>query len=389
MAIGPDDALAMILGAMHPLDPIELPAEDCLGLVLAADIAATADLPPFDRAMMDGWAVRLQDAGGEVAILDEIAAGDGADRPPVATGCAHPIMTGAPVPPGAEAVVPCEQAERSGQRVRLPERIKAGANIVPRGAECRAGSPWAQGGGRITALTLAAAIGVGALRLPVVPRPRVTIIATGAELSDDPGAGCIRDSNGPMLAALLAEAGFSTKRLRAGDDGAGIADAVAGSHGDAVVLTGGVSAGTHDEVPQALHRLGAETILRAVAQKPGKPLLVARIGAKPVFALPGNPLAAHLCCCRYVIPALRRLAGRDGAAATGAGILAVALPAGGDRTWFVPALVVDRAVTPLLPRSSADLVAPHRANAYLRVDPGAPAQPVGAAVGYVRIGADP
>ncbi len=385
----PDEALALVLAAVPQPTAVRLAPERCRGLVLAEDALAAADLPPFDRAMMDGWAVRLADAGRSVAILDEIAAGDGAARAPLQPGQAHPIMTGAPVPAGAEGVVPGEQATRTGGRVVLPERIRPGANIVARGAECAAGAPWARAGALVTPMALAAAIGVGLRELAVLPRPLVAVVTTGSELTGDPSRpGQIRDSNGPMLAALFEEAGLAaTCRTVADDPGALLACLRSLEGADVVVLSGGVSAGTHDEVPGALARLGAETLLHKVAQRPGKPLLLARRGRQLLFGLPGNPLAAHLCACRYAIPALRRLAGLGHVPLGGRGVLAAALPENKDRTWFLPARVQGDAVQPLPPVSSADLVQPHQANAYLRLEPGAAAQPAGAGIAYTRIGA--
>lgn len=387
--LAPDDALAQVLAAVPEPARAEVRADDALGLVLAGDVRAAADLPPFDRAMMDGWAVRLADAGTAVAALDEIAAGDGRSRPALRPGNAHPIMTGAPVPPGAEAVVPLEDTQRDGERVLLPSGIRAQANIVRRGGECAAGAVWATAGARVTPLTIAAAIAVGQACLPVHPRPQVAVVATGSELSDAAGPGAIRDSNGPMLIALLAEAGLAASRHRLADDAGALTIALdAWSRHDAIILTGGVSAGTHDEVPGVLRRLGAEVLFHKVAQRPGKPLLVARRGRQLIFGLPGNPLAAHLCACRYALPALRRLAGLPHAPRSGRGELTAALPANRERTWFLPALVVGEAVTPLPPISSADLVRPHQANAYLRLEPGAAAQPAGAEVAFTRSGAD-
>lgn len=385
----PDAALEQVLAAVPPATSVSLPTGDCLGLVLAADTTACVDLPPFDRAMMDGYAVRLADAGATVDLLGEIAAGDGDDRKTLHPGQAYPIMTGAPVPPGAEAVVPHEQTQRQGDRVGLPERIRPGANIVPRGGECAAGRAWAKAGAVVTPMTLAAALGVGATHLSVHPRPRVVAIATGRELAANPSAaGQIRDTNGPMLAALFQEAGASVQRQVIGDDAEALLAALQTLRdADVVVLSGGVSAGTHDEVPGVLRRLGVEVLFHKVAQRPGKPLLVARLGRQLLFGLPGNPLAAHLCACRYVAPALRRLAGLPHAPAQGLGVLKTALPANMERTWFLPALVEAGTVLPLLPLSSADLVQPHQANAYLRLDPGIATVPAGTEFSYTRIGA--
>lgn len=389
--LDPDVALRQLLEALPAPAVARLAPEECLGLVLAEDAVAAEDLPPFDRAMMDGFAVKVADAGRAVRRLDEIAAGDGRARAPLVEGAAHSIMTGAPVPAGAEAVVQLELCRVEGETVLLPERLRAGANFVPRGAECRAGQVWAPRGCRVTPLTLAAAIGVGAERLAVHPRPTVAVLTTGDELTAAaPGAGQIRDSNGPMLAALLSEAGFLARRATVGDDrgalGARLSELAGAS--EVIVLSGGVSAGTHDEVPGALRALGAELLFHKVAQKPGKPLLVARRGRTFFFGLPGNPLAAHLCACRYLIPALRRLSGLGSAPLEGRGRLAAELPASSERAWFVPArLNADGTVLPLLPVSSGDLVGPHLAEAYLRAPAGAAALPAGTEVAFTFLGA--
>ncbi len=390
MALDPDEALARVLAAVGTPTTTRLPPEDCLGLVLAEPALADGDLPPFDRAMMDGFAVRLVDAGRLVIPLAEIAAGDVVMHPAIVPGQAHPIMTGAPVPAGAEAVVAIEQTTREGDRIRLPERIRSGANIVVRGSECPAGRAWAEAGATVTPLTLAAALGVGCTTLAVHPRPRVGVITTGSELAADPSSpGQIRDSNGPMLIALLREAGIPAQRQSVDDAADTLLQRLqALADRDAVVLTGGVSAGTHDEVPGVLRRLGAEILFHHVAQKPGKPLLVARRDRQMIFALPGNPLAAHLCACRYVLPALRRLAGLPYRPGVGRGQSSAPLPANGDRIWYLPVRVAAGVVTPLLPVSSADLVQPHQANAYVRLEPSAPPTPSGSDIAFTRIGAD-
>ncbi len=204
----PDQALAVLLAVVPSPRVQNLPPERCVGLVAADDVFAAADLPPFARAMMDGFAVRSGDAGTTVAVLDEIAAGDGAVRAVLAAGHAHPIMTGAPVPPGADAVVAWEICTRTGNTVPLPENIKSGANIVARGAECAAGRPWLRRGQVVTPMTVAAAIATGNTELSVCVSPTVAVLTTGSELSDRFGHGLIRDSNGPMLVATI------TKRVQ-------------------------------------------------------------------------------------------------------------------------------------------------------------------------------
>lgn len=386
----PDDALAVVLAAAPEPRTAYLPPIKALGLIVAADAVSQQDLPPFDRAMMDGWAVRCADAGRCVAVRDEIAAGDGQQRAPVSDGYAHPIMTGAPVPVGAEAVIPQEQTERCDQHVQLPATIRVGANIARCGTECTVGQTWLHRGDVVTPMTVAAAVGVGAAVIPVHPLPRVAILTTGSELSAGPlTAGHIHDSNGPMLEALVQEIGIRADRGTVVDDVATLEarlEILAGY--DAVLLSGGVSTGTHDDVPRVLQRLGAEVIVYKIAQRPGKPLLVARRGAQMIFALPGNPLAAHLCACRYAVPVLRRLARLSDQPRVVQASLAAEIPANADRTWFIPACLDDaNRAHPLLPVSSADFIRPHQANAYLRRPSQAPALPAGSGITATLIGA--
>lgn len=388
--LAPDEALERVLAAVPAPACSALAPEQALGLVVGEDACAVGDLPPFDRAMMDGWAIRLGDAGRDVACLEEIAAGDGRSRPPLVAGQAYPIMTGAPVPAGAEAVVPIEQAQPRGDRVLLPERIRAGANIVSQGSECAVGQVWLRRGEVVTPMALAAAIAVGTASLVVHPRPRIAVLTTGSELTGSvPGAGQIRDSNGPMLVALLAEAGLPATRATVGDDAAALLARLEALADCAVVLlSGGVSAGSHDDVPGVLRRLGAEILVHGVAQRPGKPLLVATRGRQLIFGLPGNPLAAHLCACRYALPAVRKLSGLAPHPRTLSAGLAAELPANSERTWFLASrLLADGTVQPLPPVSSADLVGPHQADGYLRLEPGAAARPAGSPVTVTRIGA--
>lgn len=386
----PDETLARVLAAVPSPARETLPLDRVLGLVAAEDAFSLQDLPAFDRSMMDGWAVRLADAGCDVSILDEIAAGDGRTRSPLALGQAYPIMTGAPLPPGAEAVVPFEQAVRTGERVRLPGQLRARANVVIRGSECAAGQLWLRQGEVVTPMALAAAIAVGATSLSVRTRPRVAVLTTGSELTAaSPSVGQIRDSNGPMLVALLAEAGFAAERGTVGDDPVALRARLEFLRdADIVLLSGGVSVGTHDDVPTVLERLGATILLHGVAQRPGKPLLVATRERQLLFGLPGNPLASHLCATRYALPALRLLAGRAARPRIVRARLAVALPTNAKRTWFLACRFLDEGtVTPLLPVSSADLIRPHQADGYLRLEPNAAALAAGSEVIVTLIGA--
>jgi molybdopterin molybdotransferase len=370
-----EEAFATWIAAVATLPAVDLTRDDCLGLVLAADAIAPHDLPSFPRAMMDGYAVRLDAAGKDLPIAAAQHAGDTPSLLPA--GAAMGIMTGAVVPEGAEAVVERERCNVVDGRVTLPERIRPNANIVPRGGEALTGAVVLQAGERITALGIAAAAALGITHLRVLPRPRVQIITTGSELRQDGpiSAGAIRDSNGPMLAALCHGMGVPCTRTSVADDQEAIALAVAAAQADMVLLSGGVSAGDKDYVPAALADLGFATLVRGVDQKPGKPVLLAQRAGRLVAALPGNPLAVHWCFVRFVAPALRRLAGGATAMRREVGTLAAILPGSRERPWFVPARARRDGerllVTPLPPVSSGDVVSPAHADAYVAIPAGA------------------
>jgi molybdopterin molybdotransferase len=370
-----EQAFATWIAAVASLPSTPTPRDAALGLVLGADVVATHDLPPFPRAMMDGFAVRLADMGRTLPIAGSIHAGDAPGM--LAAGVAARIMTGAPAPQGAEAVVPHELCTVDADHVALPERFRPNANIVPRGGEVLAGAAVLQAGERVSAMAIAAAAALGIEALPVIPRPSVQVITTGSELRQG-GAiadGAIRDSNGPMLAALCAGMGVSCARRSVGDDRSAITAAIADTDAALVLVTGGVSAGDRDFVPGVLADLGFTTLVRGVDQKPGKPLLLARRDGQLVAALPGNPLAVHWCFIRFIAPALRRLAGLSGDLRRETGVLAAILPGSKERPWFVPARTRREAgrllVTPTPPVSSGDVVGPAHADAYVAIPGGA------------------
>ncbi len=383
-----ESAFATWMAVVPTLPACTVATDDALGLVLAAEVAAAHDLPPFARAMMDGYAVRLTDAGRSRPIAGTIHAGDAPCALPAAAVLA--IMTGAPVPEGAEAVVPRELCTAADGIVNLPAALRAQANIVARGAEARSGSPVLRAGGRVGPLAIAAAAALGLERLPVIPRPRVAVITTGSELRQggELAGGAIRDSNGPMLVALCADLGLAATRSTCADDPTALQAAISGAEADLIICTGGVSAGDKDHVPAVLAAAGFTTLVRGVDQKPGKPLLLARRGDRLVAALPGNPLAVHWCFTRFVAPALRRLMGVEPGPEREPGVLDAILPGSKDRPWFIPARtrrVAGRLlVTPLPPVSSGDVVAPAHADAYVAVAAGAPARQPGETVEILR-----
>lgn len=315
-----EDALRIVLDASAPLDAEHCPLAACLGRTLAAPLASTVDLPPFDNSAMDGFALRgssIVATGTELDIEGEQAAGDGIAR--AGTG-AWEIMTGARVPDGLDRVIPVEQTERlpSGQRVRLLADVASGQNVRTAGSDVARGAHVLDAGTVLQPrhLMLLAALGVASVSVKL--RPRVAVICTGRELVDDPaqslGDGQIRNSNGPFLAARLPLAGAEVVHVETvGDDAAAFESALrraldAGAR--MIVTSGAVSMGRYDFVPQALARLGAQTLFHKVAIRPGKPLLFARLpGEVLLFGLPGNPIAVAVGLRFFVEPAVRVMLG--------------------------------------------------------------------------------
>lgn len=372
----PDEALRLVLANSLPLDAVDVEASEAVGTALCEAVVADRDYPPFDRAMMDGFAVRVGDAGSVLPVAGEVKAGARSGTLPPAAVMA--VMTGAPCPGGTEAVVPLEEVETLGSLVRLPSVIEPGQHIVRRGLECRSGAVVLAPGQVVTPLVLAVLSTVGRAVVRVRPSPSAAIISTGDELvvgPKPPGPDGVRSSNGPMLAAMARAAGASPiDQLQARDT---LADLLAvlqrASKHDVVVLSGGVSAGRYDLVPQALSEWGATILFHGVAQRPGKPLLFATRGRQLVFGLPGTPLAAHLGFHRYVWAAVRSLLGLDVRPYTGSGVLTTARTVRGRRTVFQPCRVTrgdDRwQVHPLTTSSTADLFAASGANAMVRFEP--------------------
>ncbi len=397
--IGPDQALALVLNNAEPLPPNTVRIQEALGLTLAEEIHADRPHPPFDRAMMDGYAVRLADAGGEAEVAGQIAAGDRIDKS-LEDGVAYAIMTGAPCPPGTEAVVPMERVSCKVGSVCLPDRIAPGEHVAPMGSECGMRQVVGDSGDRITPLVIANLATFGYTHLLAVPRPVCAVITTGAEFADTanaPDTFQIRDANGPMLAALLHEAGIrQIIRCHAEDTLESLEDALEKTDdAEVVLLTGGVSVGAYDLVPKALEVHGVQVLFHKVTQKPGKPLLFGRLGRRLFFGLPGNPLAAHLGFHRYVLPALLRMSGGSSALApsTHEGRLTRGLRGAGARTLFQLCRVgwstAGWRVEPLPGKGSADIFTVATANAYVRIEPNAGPRPAGEQVAFNLLEATP
>ena len=308
-------ARAVVAAAVPPpLGEEDVPVGDALGRVLARDVAAAADVPPFPNSAMDGFAVRAVRAGRELRVVDEARAGRPARRA-VGEGEAIRISTGAPMPDGADAVIPIERVADNGEVVVVGRDVGAGDNVREAGEDLPGGAIVLERGITLGPGELGAAVAAGRAALTCARRPRVAAVVTGDELVP-PGEplepGQIHNSNATMLAALATAAGADVAGTwHVGDDRAGTEEALARAleAADVVVVSGGVSVGPHDHVKPALEALGVKERFWRVALKPGKPVWFGVRGATLVFGLPGNPVSAAVCFSLFARPALQALQG--------------------------------------------------------------------------------
>jgi molybdopterin molybdotransferase len=314
------EALERVLSGVQALGAEGLPLKDALGRVLAEPVISTREIPPWDNSSMDGYAVRARDTETASAdhpvvlpVVGEATAGRVATRP-VGASEAYRILTGAPLPPGSDAVVPQEDVLRYGASVTIRKPVERGAYVRPHGEDIRPGDRILEPGAvlRPAALGVLAALGHG--RVTVHRRPTVAILSTGDELVD-PGAplgpGQIPDSNTYTVSGLAAEAGAVPMSLGIARDRREeiVKRLRAGLQADVLVSSAGVSVGDRDFVREAVEELGARLDFWQVNMRPGKPLTFGRIGRSLFFGLPGNPVSSMVTFELFVRPVLRRLGG--------------------------------------------------------------------------------
>ncbi len=366
--------LDRLAGAPEPARE-QIALDSALGRVLALPLRADRDAPALDRAMRDGFAVRAADLPGELDVIGEVAAG-GVFEGLIAPGQAVEIMTGAPVPRGANAVVMVEHCRVEGCRVEYSESVEPGLNVSARGTDSRSGDMLLPAGTRIRPQEIALLASNGAVEVPVYSQPRVAILATGDELvpaGERPEPHQIRNSNSHALAAQAARAGAVSWVLPVARDTLDETLPLLESAFDAdlVLIAGGVSAGKYDIVEIALARLGGEFHFDRVLIQPGQPLVFGHARGKPFFGLPGNPASTLICFEVFARAAVEILAG----------VAAPALPLGWARlsagfshkpglTRFLPARLDGQgSLEPVKWSGSGDIPSLTRANCFLVADP--------------------
>jgi len=345
-----DEAIALVLGEVGEVRLERVGLEHALGRVLGVGVVSDVDSPPHDKAIVDGFALRFADlveGVAELAVVEEIMAGMTPSRT-VGRGEAARIMTGAPIPEGADCVAMVERSTViSERRVRIDDAgLRSGQNIVRRAASMKAGETVIAEGTLLRAIEVGLLAEVGCADVRVAARPVVAVLSTGNELvpcGERPEAGQIRNSNGPMLVAAIERAGGLARDLGIGrDDPVTLRERIrAGLDADVLLVSGGVSMGDLDLAPGLFRELGVEQVFHKVRLKPGKPLWFGvRRGARPtlVFGLPGNPVSSLVCFQLFVRAALQRSMGMGACApARERALLVKAFRQRGERETYAPA----------------------------------------------------
>ncbi len=321
--IEPKEAQRLILANANLLSRVQVDLIESLGLTLAEEIISNEDIPPFDNSAMDGYAVKSSDVASaskenpvKLRVQSGLAAGQAA-QDGIESASAIRIMTGAPIPNGADAVIKQEDTDLGASEVLIFSSAKAGENIRRAGEDIATGEKVLGAGHPLRAAEIGILASLGRSKVKVFARPKVAILCTGDEIVpiDEPlKAGKIRNSNAYSLSAQVVAAGadlrgFSTVKDDLEATKAAISEGL--SRADVLIITGGVSVGEYDFVKEAMESLGAQAIFWKVAQRPGMPLAFWLMGEKLVFGLPGNPVSTMVCFEEYVRPALLKMMGRE------------------------------------------------------------------------------
>lgn len=314
--ISREEALGRVLAAAWALPGEEVPLEASIGRVLSSDVLSDVDMPPFNKSSMDGYACRAADAFDTLRILEHIPAGK-VPTLPITAGTCSKIMTGAPVPEGADCILIVEQVESAGPDTIRFTGTEPKSNICRQGEDLQVGACVLKAGVRLTPPHLPVLASVGCTYPKVSTRPRVAVVATGTELVPPdaaPGPGKIRNSNSVQIAALGRAAGGDARDLGIVPDDRATMVAfweAALEHTDVLISTGGVSMGDYDLVPDILAHHGFDIHFDRVAIQPGKPVLFGTRGTKACFGLSGNPVSSYLQFMHFVAPFLAALQGSD------------------------------------------------------------------------------
>jgi molybdopterin molybdotransferase len=382
-----DEARARMLAEAAPLPAETVPLGQSLGRVLAEDVGAVRDQPPFPASAMDGWAVRAADTPGRLRIVGESAAGHGFEGA-IAAGQAVRIFTGAAVPDGCDAIVIQEDAQREGETVEVPQ-TPTSHHVRPAGGDFRAGEVLLRAGRRIDPWRLSLAASAGRAELKVHGRPRVALLSTGEEIVEapaTPGRFQIYDSGAPALAAMVEGWGAQVRRAKpVRDTLAAVIAALEAAEADLVVTVGGASVGDHDLVRAAAQALGLSLRVESVNVRPGKPTFFGVLGdGRRLLGLPGNPASAFVCAEMFLRPLVQRYQGADPQPATLSARLEQALPANGSREHWMRAKLSYAegavAVRPYGDQDSSLVSVFAAADALLRRAAGAPAAAAGEVV---------
>lgn len=386
-------ALDLIIENCRIMPDIELPVHETLGYVSAEDLYAKLDMPPFDKSAMDGYAFKWKDGLTEYSYDGIIPAGESFDEPLEEGHCAA-IMTGAPLPFGADTVIPVEVTKKDGDKVIFEFLPKKCANVSYRAEDIKKDSLTFAKGSKIRTQDIALITAAGHSHIRVHGLPVIHILNTGSEIIE-PGQplnyGQIYNSNGTMLSVMAQNIGINAEYLGIAEDDEKSLSAklTEGLKGDILLISGGVSMGEFDLVPKVLINLGVEQIFHKVAIKPGKPVFFGKTDKCLVFGLPGNPLSNFVGFELFVKTAVRKMTGEtEVLPAYGVGEITAQFRHKGDRVNFYPAILRNKSgkmkIEPVLSNGSADISSLSKANCFLIGSIGKKEYQPGDIIGYLK-----